>query len=67
MCFLQGRLEPGLSPFESASGGAPGASTGTKIVVKGMRKIAQGEAKDEGRLWFQQLRDKRKSKACAHV
>ena len=34
-------------------------STGTKNVVKAIKKIAEGKVKDEGKVWFQQLRDKR--------
>ena len=29
-------------------------------MVKAVRKIGQGRVKDEGKLWFGQLRDKRK-------
>ena len=33
---------------------------GTKNVVKAVKKVAQGPAKDEGKTWFIQLKDKRK-------
>ena len=33
---------------------------GTKNVVKAMKKVVQGRVKEEGQLWFIQLRDKRK-------
>ena len=33
---------------------------GTKNVVKAMKKVAQGRVKEEGKVWFIQLRDKRK-------
>ena len=29
-------------------------------MVKALRKIGQGRVKDEGKVWFGQLRDKRK-------
>ena len=34
---------------------------GTKNVVKSVRKVGQGKVKDEGKVWFGQLRDKRKN------
>ena len=33
---------------------------GTKNVVKAMKKVVQGKVKEEGKVWFIQLRDKRK-------
>ena len=33
---------------------------GTKNVVKAMKKVGQGKVKEEGKVWFIQLRDKRK-------
>ena len=33
---------------------------GTKNVVKAMNKVGQGKVKEEGKVWFLQLRDKRK-------
>ena len=33
---------------------------GTKNVVKAMKKVVQGRVKEEGKVWFTQLRDKRK-------
>ena len=37
------------------------SSAYTKNVVKAVRKVGQGEVKDEGKVWFGQLRDKRKN------
>ena len=33
---------------------------GTKNVVKAVKKVAQGPARDKGKTWFIQLKDKRK-------
>ena len=33
---------------------------GTKNVVKAMKKVVQGRVKEESKVWFIQLRDKRK-------
>ena len=32
---------------------------GTKNVVKKVKKVAEGRVKDEGKVWFMELRDKR--------
>ena len=32
---------------------------GTKNVVKKVKKVAEGKAKDEGKVWFKESRDKR--------
>ena len=32
---------------------------GTKNVVKKVKKVAEGKVKDEGKVWFKELRDKR--------
>ena len=34
---------------------------GTKNVVKAVRKVGQGKVKEEGKVWFGQLRDKHKN------
>ena len=31
---------------------------GTKNVVKKVKKVAEGKVKDEGKVWFKELRDK---------